>query len=363
MSKRITKVSAELKKLEVQLADSITHFARLIAPLPIDRDSTELEVAAYNIASSRRKLSIFVHEVAQSIADASSDRIAQRKAKELQSKLDEAQSSLQHWGKCEQLVFAQVKSSRNALLVRDASPRQDAKVMDHVTAMFLDALHKIANPAANMQSDRAYQTGLHGDIPLPMIQFSEMIGAAFRICLAQRRRAPLRFLDVGSGGGTKVLAATACFDECTGIEFEKDVVESGSAFLQILAPDAARLVHADALSYMDFDTYDVVYMYRPIAEFERMVELEKHIVSQSTRGTVLLAAGGLRMQNLDEKQVQELAEDIYVTGYSATEASQLKEAAEHMGTAVPGYGRKRQRKLGCWQTLVDASARNGHFFC
>lgn len=359
----LKKLDLELRKLEKNLEIDIARFANLLEPIPKDRDIGELEKAWDAAVSSRRRLSFFLKDCLRSLsARQDNDRPVVRKAQSIEKAITKAQVRLRYWGRFEALMLEQISALQRGFVEPQSVPRREIEVMDHVVTMFLDGMHRLANPAANSQSEEANDLGFHRDIALPMYQFSQMIGAAHRICLAQRKVGPLRFLDVGSGGGTKVLAATTCFDFCDGLEFEKSTVETGRAFLNILAPQTCKLIHGDALEFADYANYDAIYFYRPLVGFENMVALEERIFAQARPGTILLVAGELFAPDLEARGVQKLANHVYVTGMSKPEAETLNVLTNQMGTMVPGYGRRPLTDLGYWQPLYEASARNGYYF-
>jgi hypothetical protein len=359
--KAIRKLCSELDRLEESLAQDVADFAELLAPLPLDRDAEELHEAWSTVASARRKLSLFLKNSLQSIDELkNSDRTTLREIHRLKTSAKTARRKLRYWGRFQSIMLQQIRPVRCALIRDRITPNRDVDVMDHVVTMCLDALHKVANPTAHTQSQEANARGAHRDVPLPMIQFTKMIGAARRVCLAQSKTTQLRFLDVGSGGGTKVLAATTCFDICDGLEYEKSTVESGSWFLKLLGNDTCNLIQADALEFSGYGLYDAIYFYRPLVSNDAMIALETRILSQTQPGTVLIVAGELASPGLADRGVHKLDNHVYVTGMSRADAMTLRDQAEHMGTMVPGYGRRPVPNLGYWKTLSDASARNGY---
>ena len=359
--KAIRKLISELDDFEQHFAEEIAKVARELEPLPQDRDVLALETAWRNATSTRRKLSVFLKDGLRQINARTEDAgVTARKLRSVRKTLNSATARIRFWGRFESIVSAQIKSERRPLVDPGIAPWREVEVMDHVIALFLDSMHKAANPTEYTQGDDANEYGCHRDIPLPMGKFSKMIAAAHRLCLAQQKDRPLKFLDVGSGGGTKVLAATTCFDHCDGIEYEQSTVETGAKLLKLLSPSNCRLIHGDALVFADYAHYDVIYFYRPLVNFDKMVEMEQRIISQARPGTILLVAGGLFSTELEAKGVHELVEQIYVTGMSDAAAKDLLVTAEQMGSMVAGFGRRKFTRLGYWQPLFEVSMRNGY---
>ncbi|MEM9247856.1 MAG: hypothetical protein AAGB05_04055 [Pseudomonadota bacterium] len=354
----LVRLERERVKLEERLARDVAAFSDLLAPLPAERDADQVQEAWNAMASARRRFALFLKRWADRARPGAG---ADRRAKAAELAMRASQAQLRHWGRFETITRAQLAPQRRVLIEATTARDGDPEVTDQVVALFLDAVHNLANPMAYAQSETASRLGFHRDIPFPMMSFSKMLAGGYRVCLAQRRAHPVRFLDVGSGGGTKVLAAMICFDRCEGLEYEESYVAPGSALLTALAPDRCGLLHGDGLTFDGYGGYDVIYYFRPIANSELMLQLEDRILEQARPGTVLLAASGMAAQDWTQKNVQKIAEQIYVTGISATEAERLRDAAEQMGTMVPGYTQRSHGDLGYWQPLYEACAQNGYF--
>ena len=194
-----------------------------------------------------------------------------------------------------------------------------------------------------------------------MSAFSSMIGTAHRICLALKKRRPLRFLDVGCGGGTKVLAATTCFDLCDGLEYEKNVVDTGQRFLELLSPERCRLMHGDALEFLHYGEYDVIFFYKPLVNDKKMAEMEERIFAQARPGTLLLTPLGLFADDFVSKNVHNLLGHIYITGKSEAEASEIVKIAAQIGPMVPGFEPVKPSNPEYWTQLLENSAKSGYY--
>jgi len=359
----IQKLISDVNTREKQFACDIAKVAAELEPLPINRDTTALESAWAKATSSRRKLATCIKQGLQHIKQSNVTGLtALRRQKNVRKKLEAAKTSLRLWGRVKSIVSAQLLLEPRGLLENDSASTHEARVMDQVVNLFLASMHKVANPAADTQGADAKNHGCHLDIPYPMEWFSEMISAAHRICLALQRQRPLRFLDVGCGGGTKVLAATTCFDVCDGLEYDSNTVTTGRRFLELLAPEQCKLIHGDALEFSGYGEYDVIYFYRPLTTRLRLLAMEERIFDQAGPGTVLITAGGLYTADPHSRDIHNLANNIYITGMSEGEASEICRTAEQMGPMVPGFGRKPVSNPGYWAPLLEVSALNGYYY-
>lgn len=360
--KAFQKLLSDINKLELQLASDIAEVAAELEPLPGARDMSKLEMAWSKATNSRRKLAVSLKDGIQQISSAKPAgdvKLRQQKAalKTVRKDLEAAKSRLRLWERIEPIVRAQLSSES-----RELYPLKETQVMDEVVDLFLQSMHRISNPTADKQGSDANSHGCHPDIPLPMSWFSKLISAAHRICLALQRQRPLRFLDVGSGGGTKVLAATTCFDFCDGLEYEESSVNSGRRVLELLEPERCKLIHGDALEFPDYGEYDVIYYYWPFHSSKNAIKMEERIFAQAKPGTVLLAPlVGLYSTELNSKGVHKLASHVYITGMSEDEASEIVKTAERIGQMVPGFGRSLPNQPAYWKPLIEVSARNGYY--
>lgn len=360
--KAVRKLVAEAEKLERRLAGDVSQLASELDLLPNARDPSALDDAWRHLGISRRNLSRFLKDALGNI-DVNGATYARERhqLRKIQKDLKAAKIRLKFWTRMKRVVSAQISSEPRDLIESDLAPIPETKVLDQVVGLFLQSMHMLANPRSDTQSDAARRYGCHRDIPYPMYRFSQTIGAAHRVCLALRRQRPLRFLDVGCGGGTKVLAAATCFDLCDGLEYDERSVAAGSRFLDILAPERCRLIHGDALRFADYGSYDVIYFYRPMKDSRKLAEMEDRILSQATPGTVLLKVGISGADDLPSKGAHRLADQVYITGMSEREASELGAAAERMGPMIPGFRCPSFSGHGYWRPLLEVSARNGYY--
>lgn len=354
--KDIRKLISGVNKLEQQLQLDVANVTVELKPFPGDRDRAALETAWRNTSSSRRKLANCLNDALLQIKACKQTAGGnQRLLSNARRDLKAIQSRLKGWGHCKSIVSAQLLPDHYAL-----ATAQETQIMDQVVDLFLSSMHKVANPTAHEQEAEAIKHGCHRDIPLSMDKFCIMIGAAHRVCLALKRQRPLRFLDVGSGGGTKALAATTCFDICDGLECEISTVITGRRLLELLDAKQCNLMHGDALEFSNYGEYDVIYAYKPMTKAERMAEMEDRIIAQAKPGTVLLAPFGLFAGDLCSKGVQTLVKNIYITGMTKEEASEIGKTAEQLGLMVPGVEPKTPQ-AGYWTPLLEVSTRNGYF--
>lgn len=195
------------------------------------------------------------------------------------------------------------------------------------------ALHEYINPR-DTQDSAAEAEGYFTDIPLPTSVFLEDCHAAYRVCLAQERRAPLKFLDVGCGGGMKVLMASHFFTLAEGLEADPNFIRAAKGLLGSVGWGRARAIRGDALAFDDYRNYDVIYFYQPMREAAGLLELEARIVQAAMAGTVLIApypGFEARGPGLGCAQV---ARHIWLSDTDEAEAGAIAERARSMSTVI-----------------------------
>jgi SAM-dependent methyltransferase len=160
-------------------------------------------------------------------------------------------------------------------------------VEDGLTDRVFTLMHRAINPAEQSQS--AADLGCWPDIPTNVALFVAQAHLAYRVLLAQRRDAPTRFIDIGCGGGTKVILGAQMFSRADGLEYDPAYAAAARRVMDLLDARRCRIIEGDALVFDDYGAYDVLYMYRPIRDPDRLIELETRVLALARPGAVLIA--------------------------------------------------------------------------
>ena len=310
------------------------------------------------LASARPKLNKIFHDLSRLDPEVKRPKgVVARKASVLQRELKMARKRLNSWKRIEAIVREQCNPEKTDL--RSLRPQFLAPmtIEGAISDLFIDSFHKFANP--NPQGDDGYDHDCFADIPLPMNYFAALISVAYRVCLAQKRARPMRFLDVGSGGGTKVLAATTCFEICHGLEYDKAYADAGAHMLNCVMPKRCTNIHGDGLTFEDYSDYDVIYFYRPMRNFDLLRQMEKRIIETSRPGTVIVAPYDIVRDNKGDLGCIEISDSVFVTGITEEEAETLREEASYIGNGVLPVQDLEGEAIGYWRELLRVSAANG----
>ena len=117
--------------------------------------------------------------------------------------------------------------------------------------------------------------------PLPLVDFF----AGMAICA--EHATGKRFLEIGSGIGTKLFVASAMGWDVRGVEVRANYATvSRNIFPQLPVYKSA------AETYVGYDRVDVVYCYRPLKDAEAQARLNRLIADRMRPGALLFSAGG-----------------------------------------------------------------------
>lgn len=90
----------------------------------------------------------------------------------------------------------------------------------------------------------------------------------------------LNFLDIGCGLGTLLRVAQKMGMNATGIELNKDLAKH-HADLNVLYMDALKTEH-------DYGWYNMIYLFRPVADYEKAEQLFEKIINYARIGCIIV---------------------------------------------------------------------------
>lgn len=221
----------------------------------------------------------------------------------------------------------------------------------------MQAMHALANPIAE---DRAHtRANQFPDIGLSGGYFTNLMQAAYRITRARRLDGLVRFLDVGCGGGTKMIVASHFFEVADGLEYNSDYVAHAERTLELARAEGCTIIEGDALTFNDYSSYDVIYAFRPLSDRVMLAELETTILDQAKPGTLIIAPMGQSYAQSD--RATHLGDVLYMAHTTAAEAATLRERAEAIGPDWQVQDAMVDQALGFWAPLIAVACQNG--FC
>lgn len=222
---------------------------------------------------------------------------------------------------------------------------------------FSDLFNQVVNP--NEQSASSNALGCYTDIPLPATIFMADSQAAFRVALAQRAGHPIRFMDVGCGGGTKLLLAAQIFETVHGLEFDPGYVRAARQMAATLDLDDVEIFQADARAFERYSDYDVLYFFQPMADPAGLRELEDHISRRAREGTILMAPYSQFHSRAAELGCGHIAGNLFLARRSQEEADVLRDTASRMGTTLTQQIPMTRKDFWFFEPIVMGLLANG----
>jgi SAM-dependent methyltransferase len=257
--------------------------------------------------------------------------------------------------------FGLILSARRQPLYAKPMPKPDLRSEQlAVSDRVFKALHWLVNPAE--QEPSAQELGCFPDIPLLPSTFLAHAHAAARVGLAQGR-SDMRFLDVGCGGGVKVMLAAEIFHQADGLEYDPGYVAAAQTAMRTVNLRPSRVFEADALNFEGYADYDVIYFYQPMNVAEQLQLLERRIVVGVPAGTILIAPYQIFAGRAAALGCGHIAGSVYVSGTGQAQADALRAKAEAIGIDLidprlhPSSKAIRENYLSA---MVAAAQRIGH---
>jgi SAM-dependent methyltransferase len=276
---------------------------------------------------------------------------------QMSTRVYQARTWITDWPKIEKLVRVQVPAIRQKLYRRPTHTEAVTTSQLSVNDRIFNDLHLLLGQ--HSQDEKSRDHGCFADISLPQSVFIEHVHAAHRVLLAKRLRHPARFLDVGCGGGLKVLSAAKYFARADGLEYDSGYAASAQNLFDISHNDTCRVIEADGLTYENYDQYDVIYFYRPMRHIELLRQLEEQIVQTAQPGTLIIAPYKMFDYRYEELGCARIADRLYITQTSQSDADALRRVAEMTGVCVTV---PVQNAVSVWDPILKASMAKGFSF-
>ena len=344
---RALSLQRDVLKLTRKLADEISRS-------PLSRDNDAIDDLTHKIEVYRPRLSA-AYRALRRLDRAPKDKIS-RRAYDAQRKIARDTKllgqRLKKWDWIENLIQRHKDPQANPLDLSQPETEYDA-VLNKLHMAF----YRLANPYSQSKDSRDH--GCFADIPLNIKPFEQLMRVAYRLLLIQGKAHSSKFLDVGCGGGTKVLVASEYFTECHGLDFEADYVAAGQQMLQLTDSDTCRIFQADGLTFDQYDNYDVIYFYRPLRDDALLAQMEDQIFSNAKPGTVILAPYTGSLERRPEIDYPSVKDCVFVAGMTQAEIDVLHKEAELTDTDKILGPKGMRFDPGFWEPLLEVATFNG----
>jgi SAM-dependent methyltransferase len=157
----------------------------------------------------------------------------------------------------------------------------------------------------------------HGFRPFPLGKFGGLFLAAYSAWKARGRTGEARFLEVGCGIGTKLVLIQEVFStydvQADGFDVDASLVEQADQLLRSHGLRGICDVWRDYAEDFDlYDDYDIVYLNRPIADYERMAVLEQHVFNTMQFGAILIHCNPLTRPPCWTHVASDIASEVWI---------------------------------------------------
>ncbi len=209
------------------------------------------------------------------------------------------------------------------------------------------------------QAAESSDLGAFPDIPLNVGHFLVNAHLAYRVLLARKQERPFRFIDVGCGGGVKVILAADIFDRADGLEYDAGYVETARETLRATKAARSEIVHADGINFDGYGNYDVIYFYQPMSKEHGLLAMEEQIASTAAPGTILIAPYEGFIPRAEALGCMRLCDRVYITGLDEEGAEALRAEVIRMGPHIVDPNDRLPANVGWMRPLWQACQANG----
>ena len=337
----------DLLKLTTQLADEI-------GVLPSKRNTEAIRILWAKICNRRSKLNQLHRGMRTMGREARTERrkISLEEQRKIAREAKALHRRLTKWDHVADLVERHIDPKVTPLI-----NFPDLQEVDRMLDLFHMAFFDLVR--ADEQSGDARGAGCFSDIPMPIRPFEMMLRAAYRLLLVQGRADQPRFLDVGCGGGAKVLAASVYFPECHGLEYDPAYVAAAKDMFTRINAHSCSVFQGDGRTFEDYGAYDVIYFYRPMREDPLLIEMENQVFETAKPGTVILAPYTTSLSKRAENERPQIGHCVFLAGMGQAEQDALKHEAERTDTQPITRSQNMRFETGFWTPLFDAATFNG----
>ena len=258
------------------------------------------------------------------------------------------------WSTIQEKIAAQCPPRRRSLDIKPDKAAQRRAVGDASDRVAV-RLQSVLNP--HRLAPSTAKAGYASETGLPQSEFLALLLGAWRLLKAQGRHEKTRFLDVGCGGGLRVLSALEFFDEAYGLERDPGYANAARDLFQRDNQGKAEVLEGDARDFASYDAFDVIHMCRPMRSNRDLHNLEDHVIASSRPQSLVIIDHSGFNSRANSLGCARVASRIYLTASTSRMASSLRRKAELVGTNLAP---ERPALRSIWEPILAASKRRGY---
>ena len=242
-------------------------------------------------------------------------------------------------------------------LLPDPRPVLDlGAAQDRVIAKVLTGATDAITPQP--QTGEAVEHGCFPDIGLHAGRFMHCIHLAHRILLARKHVSPVRFIDIGCGGGLKVAMAAQVFARSEGLDYDAGYVAAAERAFLGMGATRCHAFEADGISFDHYGDYDVLYFFKPMYE-PALYALEARVVEDAPPVAIIIAPGDGFEYRAEALGLSRIAGAVYVKVTGAGALASLVNETRRMGPHIVCPDQVLPAEAGWVAPLWQACQANG----
>jgi SAM-dependent methyltransferase len=335
---------------QAQALVETTRLANELGKPASQRDAAVVMAGWQRIDRMRRAMNMIFRQAAKGDRDDKSPANSERRA--ASRYIRHFRARMNYWDTMADCIARHVAASDTPLELY-----RSENASDEMLTLLADALHKVAN--TNAQSEAQKDEGMFADIPLPVQSFDQLMLVAYRLLVARGRSMGARFMDVGCGGGTKVLAASPYFSHSVGLEYDPAYVRAAQKLLGLVASETCEVLEGDALTFEGYGAYDVIYFYRPLRDDARLRQMEARIIEQADPGTIIIAPYNTALAPHQGWTCAQVIAPIFITGLAQAQVDVWHEDAVRTAPDRVKRPADMHFQTGFWTPLLEVAHYNG----
>jgi hypothetical protein len=160
------------------------------------------------------------------------------------------------------------------------------------TSALLQELIGLESVSTDLSEEDAHAFGYR---PYALGAFGALLQVAVQAWSESHQHASPQFLlEVGCGIGTKLVLAAKVFHlQAEGFDASLKYVQAASDLCEEYAVGLGQVWREDARYYQGWNSYDIIFLNRPLRDYQEQLKLEETVYDEMSMGSVLILGNAL----------------------------------------------------------------------